>query len=85
MRHCWTGSIGPLLAETHALTGSLVDPDRAPLAFVPVGSLGQLSPAAEPAADPAAIAVARLASKDASGERDLTPSLGWTLWGDTFL
>jgi hypothetical protein len=79
MRACWSGSIGPLLAETRAIATAGATSERPSLGFVPVESLAATAAATvmtEPREEPAT-----------AGEppADRPVSLGWTLWGDAFL
>ena len=89
MRDCWTGSIGPLLAQTQPVTAHVPDPERRAIGFVPVDDLvtaGFLAEPAEPtAAEPTAAKPTATEPTPPAAELRRPDSLGWTLWGDAYL
>lgn len=79
MRACWSGSIGPLLAETRPIATAGAATERPALGFVPVEALLTAGTARETSTDE------RLATNAVPDEPERSLTLGWTLWGDAFL
>jgi hypothetical protein len=77
LRACWSGSIGPLLAETEEVVAAMPRSERPVLGFVPVEDLVPALPGPEERRTIVETAEPAAAPRPAS--------LGWTLWGDAFL
>jgi hypothetical protein len=79
MRACWSGSIGPLLAETRPIATAGAAMERPALGFVPVEALVTRG------TDPETPTDERVAAAAVPDEPERSFTLGWTLWGDAFL